>query len=137
MQKQTGNRKVDNVIHVDFRGEKEKHPIMVELSGSRSDTDMTIAYYWEKKEYAKAAMLAQENHPKVSDIICTEGIMHFHRLLSHIRRDRDNDFQSRHVSMGTAFKELAKLHGTKGNHGAAESYRRLSKAALDRATGKA
>lgn len=137
MQKQIDNKKADNVIHVNFRNENDKHPVMEELSGSRSDTEMTIAYYWEKKEYAKAAMLAQADHPEVRDIICTEGIMHYHRLLSHIRRDRDTDFQSRHVSMGTVYRELANLHGTKGNHGAAESYKRLSKAAIDRATGKA
>jgi len=137
MQKQIENKKTDNVIRVNFRGDKEQHPVMAELSGSRSDTEMTIAYYWEKKEYAKAAMLAQEAHHKVRDIICNDGIMHYHRLLSHLRRDRDNDFQSRHISMGTVYRELAMLHGTKGNHGAAESYKLLSKAALDRATGKA
>ena len=137
MQKQIHDKKTDNVIHVNFRDGKEKHPVMAELSGSMIDTEMTIAYYWEKKEYAKAAMLAHEKHPKVKEIICNDGIMHYHRLLSHIRRDKDNDFNSRHVSMGTVYQELAELHGTKGNHGAAESYRRLSKAALDRATGKA
>ena len=137
MQKQIDNKKADNVIHVNFRNENDKHPVMEELSGSRSDTEMTIAYYWEKKEYAKAAMLAQADHPEVRDIICTEGIMHYHRLLSHIRRKGDYGSQSRHVSIGEVYEKLSRLHRIKGNDGAAESYRRLSKAALERATGKA
>lgn len=126
-----------NIIHADFRSGEEKHPAMAELLRSSDDTDMAIGYHWERKEYAKAAVLAQESHTGVVKTICDDGITHLHRLLGHIRRDRKIGFQSRRVLIGTVYGELAKLHGANGNNGAADAFQRLSKAALGgSATGK-
>ena len=138
MQKQIDNSKTGNVIYVNFRDEKEAHQTLLELLRSSDSTDMTIGYHWEKREYQKAASLAHasDKHNIVKEI-CNDGIMHYHRLLSHIRRKGDDGSQSRHVSIGEVYEKLSRLHRIKGNDGAAESYRRLSKAALDRATGKA
>ena len=138
MQKQIDNNAAGNIIYVNFRDEKEAHQTLSKLLRSSDPTEMTIGYYWEKGAYLKAANLAHESDkPEIVKEICNDGIMHYHRLLSHIRRKGDDGMQSRHVSIGTVYGELAKIHGTKGNYGAAESYRRLSEAALDRATGKA
>ena len=138
MQKQIGSNKTGNVIYVNFRDEKEAHKTLLELLRSSDPTEMTIGYYWEKREYLKAASLGHESDKhKVVKEICNDGIMHYHRLLSHIRRKGDYGSQSRHVSIGEVYEKLSRLHRIKGNDGAAESYRRLSKAALERATGTA
>lgn len=138
MQKQIENNMNGNIIYVNFRDEKDAHQTLLELLRSSDSTDMTIGYHWEKRDYLKAASLAHESDKhKVVKEICNDGIMHYHRLLSHIRRKGEEGLQSRHVSIGEVYDKLSKLHRIKGNDGAAESYLLLSKAALDRATGKA
>lgn len=133
MKKQVNITKVaGNIIHADFRRGEQKHPAMAELLRSSDDTDMAIGYHWERKEYAKAVELAQKGNAGAVKTICDDGILHLHRLLGHIRRDRKIGFQGRRIFIGTVYGELAKLHGARGNSGAAEAFQHLSKAALGR-----
>jgi hypothetical protein len=127
--------RIGNVIHVNFANSEIENPRIRELYRSDDPMEMTMAHYWNEKEFIKAARLAQElSEHKLKGVICDEGIMHLHRQLVKIRRSTKHDDPARIMSIAVSYNELSQLHSIKGNDGTAESYTRLSREAWRRAS---
>ena len=95
-------------------------------SGIESD----IAWHLEKKEYIKAAKLANRSGDTVlRDAICDEGVLYNSKIASGKANTTIKGHMS-FVATASAYKEMAELYGIKEDSKSQDRYMQLSKAML-------
>ena len=93
-----------------------------------SGIESEIAGHLDKKEYAKAAKLANRNGDTVlRDAICNEGILHHYEYISGKETKTIKGHMS-FVAVASAYKELAELYGIKEDSKSQEKCMQLSRA---------
>ena len=108
-------------------GEKTRS---IQKNKQESGIELEIAGYLDKKEYVKAAKLADRSRDNVlRDAICDEGILYNSKLASG-KRTRTIKGHMGFVATASAYKEMAVLYGIKEDSKSQERYAQLSKEML-------
>ena len=95
-----------------------------------SGIEVEIAGYLDKKEYVKAAKLADRSRDNVlRDAICNEGRLYNSELASG-KKTRTIKGHMSFVATASAYKEMAVLYGIKEDSENQERYAQLSKEML-------